>query len=261
MRSTFVLIAVLMIASAAQGNTDCTLSRSVLDPYVHASASPAQWRAAREAVDRLYMCPSGPVDRASRQVFFELVGLVFQRPLAKSADRAGSEAAYESAMTFQYELLQDMDRFVTEGDAEFKNVILRTANGLAISKLGRAAQYDVLRIARTADRAEVGIHHSPFIAGLEALGHWIDPSETRFTAQEKREMTDILIQVAEIPRPDYRAANAAVDALAHSDQADAEHALRKLSVRERTAGLPDLADRAAQAAAGVHRRIDQAARY
>jgi len=196
-------------------------------------------------------------------VFFQLVDLVF-----KAGENAGrgepgpdrSEAAWESANQYEFDLRQYMDRIVNERDIEFKSVILKTANGLAISRLGPDVKYDVFRIANVADPATVGAgHHLSYIQAFVAMGYWIDPGESRFASDEKREMTSLLLSKLSpyadrqlIGQP-YEAANSLLTALAHSDSHEVMKTLQDWSRSPNTT----LRDEAAKSYKSVKARLAQ----
>jgi hypothetical protein len=153
-----------------------------------------------------------------------------------------------------------MDRIVNEKDAEFKSVILKTANGLAISRLGPDVKYDVLRIANVADPATLGAgHHVSYVQAFAAIGYWIDPGEARFANDEKREMTNLLLSKLSpysgrplIGQP-YEAANSLLTALAHSDSPEVMKTLQGWS------GNPNstLRDEAARSYKSIKARLSQ----
>jgi hypothetical protein len=258
------LTVLLTTAMTAQAH-DCTISESVLLPYTHGNAATRlQWRQSGDAFENLYArCPAGPADRASRAIFFQLVDLVF-----KAGETAGrgepdldrSEAAWESANQYEFDLRQYMDRIVNEKDVEFKSVILKTANGLAISRLGPDVKYDVFRIANVADPATVGAgHHAAYIQAFAAIGYWIDPDESRFASDEKREMTNLLLSKLSpyadrplIGQP-YAAANSLLTALAHSDSPEVMKTLQDWSANPNTT----LRDEAARSYKSVKARLAQ----
>jgi hypothetical protein len=189
----------LIVATSCVAGTNCTLPRSVLTLFTNNNLTWRERRLARgEAMEHLFSaCPQGPSDHASRVLFFEAADLAYsrgERVGQGTSDPDRSEAAWESASQFEYDLREYMDRFVTGKDLEFKSVILKTANARAIGRLGPDAKYDVLRMVHVADPLRVGAgHHSAYTQAILALGLWIDPAETRFTADEKREMTELLL--------------------------------------------------------------------
>ncbi len=233
-------LTVLLTTAITAQTHDCTISESVLLPYTHGNtATKLQWRQSGDAFENLYArCPAGPAGRASRAIFFQLVDLVF-----KAGETAGrgeldpdrSEAAWESANQYEYDLRQYMDRIVNEKDVEFKSVILKTANARAISRLGPDAKYDVLRMVHIADPARIGAgHHSAYTQAILTLGLWIDPADERFTADEKREMTDVLMaKASEHPEAvkavniDLESAGAVLRALGHATTPEAISVLQK----------------------------------
>jgi hypothetical protein len=193
-------------------------------------------------------------------VFFEAADLAYsrgERVGRETSDPDRSEAAWESARQLEYDLREYMDRFVTEKDMEFKSVILKTANAHAISRLGPDAQYDVLRIAHVADPLRIGAgHHSAYTQAIIALGLWIDPAETRFTADEKREMTAVLLEKSDAYRArlDYDQianAEATLKALGHAAAPEVLPALQKWT----DSADPSLRDTAQAARAAVNTRL------
>jgi hypothetical protein len=256
-------LTVLLTTTITAQAHDCTMSESVLLPYTHSStATNLQWRQSGDAFENLYAhCPAGPADRTSRAVFFQLVELVYKA--GETANRGErdpdrSEAIWESANQYEFDLRQYMDRIVNERDVQFKSVILKTANGLAISRLGPDVKYDVLRIANVADPATVGAgHHAAYTQAFAAIGYWIDPGESRFASDEKREMTNLLLSKLAlyadrslIGQP-YAAANSLLTALAHSDSPEALKTLQDWTVNPNTT----LRDEAARSYKSVKARL------
>jgi hypothetical protein len=246
---------------------ECVISKAVLLPYTQGhTVTKHERRQSGDAIEHLFVaCPTGPADRASRAIFFQLVDSVFKagENLPREADPDRSEAAWESARQYEYDLREYMDRIVNEKDAEFKSVILKTANGLAISRLGPDVKYDVLRIANVADPATVGAgHHLSFIQAFAAIGYWIDPGEARFAGDEKREMTSLLLSKLSpyAGRPllgqPYQAANSLLTALAHSDSPEVMKVLQEWSTNSNTT----LRDEAAKSFRSVRSRLAQADR-
>jgi hypothetical protein len=191
---------VLMSATIAHAH-DCAISKSVLLPYANGrAATKLDWQQSGEAIENLFVaCPAGPASRASRAIFFQLVDSVFKagESAGREANPDRSEASWEFANQYEFDLRQYMDRIVSEKDLELKSVILKTANARAISRLGPGAKYDVLRIVHSANPARIGAgHHSAYTQAILVLGIWIDPAEKRFTGDEKREMTDVLLEKA-----------------------------------------------------------------
>lgn len=232
------VIASLAIVSSGVAGTDCTLPRSVLTLFTSDNLTSRERRlAGGEAIEHLFSsCSKGPSDHASRTLFFEVVDLAYTTgkkagQFESNPDR--SEAAWEGANQFEYDLREYMDRIVNEKDVEFKSVILKTANARAISRLGPDAKYDVLRMVHIADPVTIGAgHHSAYPQAILALGCWIDPAEERFTADDKREMTDLLLAkaAAYAERVDYDQtanAEATLKALGHATSPEALPALQK----------------------------------
>jgi hypothetical protein len=168
----------------------------------------------------------GPADAVSRHRFFDVISAEFQYPYQPKF-----EGESESITQFQHELQRYMDRIVDDRDIEYRSTILRYANGKAISALGPAVLSDVEQMAQTSLPVVGFSRHQPQRAALQALGYWIDPSETRFTPVEKSDMTNILVDrlavyAADTPHHSDALASAIVDALSHSDSRKAEAALR-----------------------------------
>lgn len=194
-------------------------------------------------------------------IFFQLVDAVFKagENTNRAGDRDRSEAAWESANQYEYDLLQYMDRVVNERDIEFKAVILKTANALAISRLGPDAKYDVLRTVHVADPSTVGAgHHSAYTQAILVLGYWIDPAEERFSTGEKREMTDVLLSKAasyyEMADSDQTVnVEATLRALGHAASPEALSALNKWTRSQH----PSLREASQSASAAVRARLQR----
>ncbi len=257
---SFILLSV-GITSAA--DADCRVSQSVLKP-LRTSLAPVRERHANGvALEHLFAkCPAGPSDHPSRAIFFRYVDSLFSNnDILPYPDP--EEAAYEGATQAEYDLQQYMNRIVNEGDAEFAPVILKVAKGQAISRLGPAAKYDVLRIANVAAPTTVGAgRHSPYVQALAAIGYWIDPGESRFATDEKREMTSLLLSKLSpyagrslIGQP-YQVANSLLTALAHSDSPEVMKVLQDWSANPSTS----LRDEAAKSCKSVQARLAQADR-
>lgn len=258
-----LLFSVLLMSVTSAHARDCAISESVLLPYTHGNAATKlQWRQSGDAVERLFVgCPAGPAGGASRANFFKLVDLVFKtgESAGRESDPDRSEAAWESANQYEYDLRQYMDRIVNEKDVEFKSVILKTANALAISRLGPDAKYDVLRMVHVADPARIGAgHHSAYTQAILALGRWIDPADQRFTADEKREMTDVLMtkasehpEAASAVNIELESAGAVLTALGHATTPDAISVLQKWAHNPN----PSLREAARAGSAAVRTRL------
>jgi hypothetical protein len=260
------LTILLMISTIAQAH-DCVISKAVLLPYTQGHlATRLERRQSREAIEHLFVaCPTGPSDRVSRAIFFQLVESAFKagENLPHQSDLDRSEAAWEAANQYEIDLRKYMDRFVTEKDVEFKSVILKTANGLAISRLGPDVKYDVFQIANVADPTTLGAgHYHSYIQAFAAIGYWIDPGESRFAGDEKREMTSLLLSKLSpysgrplLGQP-YEAANSLLTALAHSDSPEVMKVLQDWSTNPNTT----LRDEAAKSCKSVQVRLAQADR-
>jgi hypothetical protein len=257
-------LTVLVTSAITAQAPDCTISESVLVPYTHGNtATKLQWRQSGDAFENLYVrCPAGPAGRASRAVFFQLVDLVFKAGETVNRgerDPDRSEAIWESANQYEYDFRQYMDRIVNENDIEFKAVILKTANAGAISRLGPDAKYDVLRMVHIADPARIGAgHHSAYGQAILTLGLWIDPADERFTADEKREMTDLLMaKASEHPEAvnavdiELESAGAVLRALGHASTPEAISVLQKWTQSPN----PSLQEAAQEGTAAVRARM------
>jgi len=254
-----------LLASSAALAADCTLSPSVRSPFVSEKVSPRDRRLAGEAIERLFTsCSKGPSNQASRALFFDVVDLAFtkgERAGQAAGTRDQSEASWEGANQLEYDLRQYMDRIVDERDVPYKAVILRTANARAISRLGPDAKYDVLRMVHVADRSTVGVgHHSAYLQAILALGYWIDPAEDRFSADEKREMTEVLLakaaSAAERSGAEQTVSTEAIlKALGHASSPEALAAVSKWGRSQ----YPSLREASHNASVAVKARLEQTA--
>lgn len=239
MKALLAVVACLSIPLSDVSAAECTLSPSVRLPFLSDKVSLRDRRISGEAIEHLFTsCPKGPSNRSSRALFFDVVDLAFttgERAGQSAANGDQSEAAWEGASQFEYDLQQYMDRIVDERDVPFKAVILKTANAHAISRLGPDAKYDVLRLVHIADRNTVGAgHHSPYKQALLTLGDWIDPTEERFSADEKREMTEVLLAKAAeandmVDADQAMYVGATLKALGHASSPEALDAIRRWS--------------------------------
>src|ERR1700760_4659079 len=132
MKVMLSLILPLAVVSSCVADTDCKLPRSVTTLFTSKLSVRERRLGGGEALERLLdTCPNGPSDHESRVLFFNVVDLAFatgERANKGISDPDRSEAAWEGANQFEYDLRQYMDRIVNEKDIEFKSVILKTAN-------------------------------------------------------------------------------------------------------------------------------------
>ena len=232
---TAFVLAVSLLTPNVVTASDCTLDRSVLRAVNTDHAEPA-WNRAGRAVSRLIMCQNGPADYASRAVFFQYAEqeLAHDDAMIRSLARRGpdwAEAAWENEHYFHVEIRQYLDRIVVPEDTPFAPMVLQLANARAISRLGHAVKDDVLRSAQT-EQSPIGVdHHLPQREAIGAIGLWIDPANTEFSAAEKSEMNALLIhQLSQFgPSSGSVIPGAIVDALSHSDQAEAARALHEFA--------------------------------
>src|SRR5258706_14903573 len=118
MKTILAVVACLSIPVSAVSAAECTLSPSVRLPFVSDKISLRDRRLAGEAIEHLFTsCPKGPSNRSSRALFFDVVDLAFttsERARQSAANAGQSEAAWEGASQFEYDLQQYMDRMVDE---------------------------------------------------------------------------------------------------------------------------------------------------
>lgn len=242
MKHIVVVLALLLITIVAQAN-DCFVTAAVLTPYAHSrSATRAEWRHSREAVESLMMrCSSGPDNAHGRAIFYQFVEHEFTYTYVPRF-----EGESESVSQFQHELQQYMGKIVTPDDLSFKPMILRFGNAKSIAALGPAVRRDVMTLAREETQAVGYSRSSPQQHAIGAIGYWLDPAESRFTSAEKEEMTQLLLdKIRDTPGravvgDPYATAYRAIEALSHADSPEVAAALRAVADDSRST-LRDIA--------------------
>jgi hypothetical protein len=175
-------------------NADSALLAPLRHPY---TATHVEWTAAARTFAAIARaCPSGPADPKSRERLFAYIdsklSLDYDRLCAiwtKGNYGSGDGCVNEEEHS---DLRAYLDKIVDPArDSAETAMILKHGNGLAISKFGPTVKSRVIEMASAPQPTEP--FHDPQIEAFRALGFWLLPSESKFTADEKAELTTLLL--------------------------------------------------------------------
>jgi hypothetical protein len=241
MKRTLILT-VFMFAGApllAAPAAKCVLDRGlVLAPYAHEKdASVTEWAASRAALQQFNECPAAEIDVRSRHTFFEAVASEFRADHSAEIRRwrtlyPQSEDGLDVAVGIvEAEMRETMEKLVDRHDTFSRDVILRYGSAKAIAALGPSVRSNVFEmLGSTVYTYGVDQRYSTRDEAIQVLGYWIDATNHEFSPAEKDEFTRALTSLvphmtADAHPREYRFYLAAVKALRHSENVDAEVAL------------------------------------
>lgn len=231
-----VCAALLMFSLSALAEQPCTLPDPVLAPY-RANSTLADYKNAIVTMeDFMALCGSRQLSGPTRMLFFQVVSQEFAPGRDEVIDHllagTSSEGPYEMVNQYQRHLRDFMDTIVTSNDKGYSDVILAYGGGKAIAALGPSIKKQVH--AALAPPVTFFGYHGPYSTQLDALnaiGQWIDPSETRFSPKDKAFFAKILTEGMNVSPGAFssntqRQLFTTLDALGHSDDPDVEQKVR-----------------------------------
>lgn len=209
--------------------SSCGADSAVLLAALTETDSTAHRAASREFYRLKRSCATGPSAAAERAAFYRYVSeypsLDFERLCAiwlrDVPEKDRSDEGCEPRV-LKEDIAAYVDRIVDPArDLDYAEAILRAGGDEAIAKLGAAALDRVIAAATTPLAGENAARSRA--AAIRALGRWVDPSDTRFSAADKARVTTILLGLlpdatkAETDGPEGLALKATLTALAHAD--------------------------------------------